>query len=526
MADQPLVESSDVELRAWACYDFANSPYWQSYAVSLMPALMTWMAELYTTKVLYGTAELFNFNDRDPLTTIPGVGLTPKAFYPTVMSIAYLLQTLGLLCYSSAGDYGNNRKRLLMNATYGGSLFIMLSIVGVSSSTWWMLAVFRVLAGTLFALSSAWYNSYLAVLTASHPTVLEAGRRTNGGSTKVEVQEKLADSFSEKGFLYGYVGGVSSQLVVTGILFFQCFDSSCSEFEILLTPALCCALIGVWWAAFATIVFRYLKDRPGPPLPPGGVVVLGLKETCGAVASLRKYKNMMIFTAAYLLVSDAINTFTSVGGLIIASGEASADGSGDRASGFLLMITNIVAATACLIGLLIFPPLKEFFGASNKTVLILECGIFAFMCVGGGMGMVTWRPPFGFAIIMLSALLFLGQIQALLRSMFALLIPRGKESTFFALYAISDRGSNMIGTVVTAVVANATGSYVGVYWYLFLAFGTAGLLLSRVNVAEGIEEAAQDFSEEKIADGPSPKPEVKGSPNLDEPKKGEKEFNL
>ena len=60
-----VIESSDAEMRAWAFYDFANSPYWQSYAVSLAPTLMTFLAELYTTKSLNGTATLFNFIDQD-----------------------------------------------------------------------------------------------------------------------------------------------------------------------------------------------------------------------------------------------------------------------------------------------------------------------------------------------------------------------------------------------------------------------------------------------------------------------------
>jgi UMF1 family MFS transporter len=103
----------------------------------------------------------------------------------------------------------------------------------------------------------------------------------------------------------------------------------------------------------------------------------------------------------------------------------------------------------------------------------------------------------GFYAMMAVALLFLGQIQGLLRSVFAMLIPKGSESTFFALYAITDRGSNVIGTVVTAVVHNATGSYQHVFWYLVFAFGAAMVLLTQVDIAAGKEEAEHSFTPKK-----------------------------
>ena len=87
---------------------------------------------------------------------------------------------------------------------------------------------------------------------------------------------------STQGMAVGYVGGVGSQIVVYVILKnFECFDSTCSEMNFLLLPALCCSLVGLWWAGFSLITFKFLKERPGPPLPEGrGLVSLGWQQSC------------------------------------------------------------------------------------------------------------------------------------------------------------------------------------------------------------------------------------------------------
>ena len=55
----------------------------------------------------------------------------------------------------------------------------------------------------------------------------------------------------------------------------------------------------------------------------------------------------------------------------------------------------------------------------------------------------------GYYIMNFFGLLVLGHMQALFRSLFSLLIPEGEEASYFALFAITDRGSNLIGAVVT-----------------------------------------------------------------------------
>ena len=53
----------------------------------------------------------------------------------------------------------------------------------------------------------------------------------------------------------------------------------------------------------------------------------------------------------------------------------------------------------------------------------------------------------------------LGGTQALSRSFFSLLIPRGREGEYFSLYSACERGTSWFGTLLFGVVFQVTGSY-------------------------------------------------------------------
>jgi UMF1 family MFS transporter len=422
---------------------------------------------------------------------MPGTGFTTAALYPAVVMVGYFLQVVALLSFSAVGDYGNNRKKYLIGATFAGSFCILLSIVGINSSLWWLFASFRIMSGVFFILAVGWYNSFLPTLTAVYPNVLAA----QGSEQRTVAESMISDSVSTQGMAVGYVGGVFSQIVVYVILKnFECFDSTCSEMNFLLLPALCCSLVGLWWAGFSLITFKFLKERPGPPLPNRhGLISLGWRQSCTTICSIIKgNKQMSIFFLAYILASDGFNTFTNVAALLLATGQAG----GERPPPSSIMVLNMLGAFGCLVGVAICGPLKELVGATSKTTLVVECVVYCIASAAGGLGAVTALDGMGYYIMVAVGLLVLGHMQALFRSLFALLIPEGEEASYFALFAITDRGSNLIGAVVTFLVSNATGGYIGVYWYLVLAFGIAGALLSQVDVEAGMAVAKQKVKAE------------------------------
>ncbi len=64
-----------------------------------------------------------------------------------------------------------------------------------------------------------------------------------------------------------------------------------------------------------------------------------------------------------------------------------------------------------------------------------------------------------FFLLALAIGVVLGGTQALSRSFFSLLIPRGREGEYFSLYNAAERGTSWFGTLLFGVVFQLTGSY-------------------------------------------------------------------
>jgi UMF1 family MFS transporter len=80
----------------------------------------------------------------------------------------------------------------------------------------------------------------------------------------------------------------------------------------------------------------------------------------------------------------------------------------------------------------------------------------------------------------------LGGSQALSRSLYSQLVPRGREAEFFSLYQAMERGTSWLGTLVFGLVHQFSHSYRWAIIALVVFFVLGGLLLSRVRMREGI----------------------------------------
>jgi MFS transporter, UMF1 family len=93
----------------------------------------------------------------------------------------------------------------------------------------------------------------------------------------------------------------------------------------------------------------------------------------------------------------------------------------------------------------------------------------------------------------------LGGSQALSRSVYSLMIPKGQESEYFGLYEISDKGTSWLGPLLFGLALQLTGSYRVALLSLIVFFAVGMLLLFKVNVRQGVLEAGEQNSASAIA---------------------------
>ncbi len=86
----------------------------------------------------------------------------------------------------------------------------------------------------------------------------------------------------------------------------------------------------------------------------------------------------------------------------------------------------------------------------------------------------------------------MGGSQALSRSIFSFLIPRGQEAEYFSLYEISDKGTSWLGPLLYGLAIQWTGSYRAAVISLIVFFVGGLALLARVDVGRGAVAAGNE----------------------------------
>ena len=237
---------------------------------------------------------------------------------------------------------------------------------------------------------------------------------------------------------------------------------------------------GIWWGAFTIIPYLRLRDRP-----PAGVWAEGGRSTLAqsfgqlrdTLRHLRGYPQTLTFLIAYLFYNDGIQT-------VIYAASIYGQEQIKLSSGQLILIILVVQFVA-FAGALVFGRLAARYGAFRSIL-----GSLVLWCVVVGVG---YELPVGrFAPFLVLAVLIglvLGGSQALTRSLFSHLIPHGRAAEYFSLYQSAERGTSWLGTLVFGLIYQLTGSYRSAIIALVAFFVVGGLILARVDVRRGIEDA-------------------------------------
>jgi UMF1 family MFS transporter len=87
----------------------------------------------------------------------------------------------------------------------------------------------------------------------------------------------------------------------------------------------------------------------------------------------------------------------------------------------------------------------------------------------------------------------LGGSQALSRSVYSLMIPKGQEAEYFSVYEVSDKGTSWLAPLLFGLAYQFTGSYRLAILSLIIFFAVGLALLSRVNVRKAVLEAGNEI---------------------------------
>jgi UMF1 family MFS transporter len=236
----------------------------------------------------------------------------------------------------------------------------------------------------------------------------------------------------------------------------------------------------IWWAAFTVIPFVRLRNRPAQhvvAVGDGSLLQRSFGQLFTTFREMRNYPMTVTFLLAYLFYNDGIQTVIN---------SASTYGAEQLdLSQQVLIATILVVQFVAFGGALLFGRLAERYGAYR---LILSGTALWMVIVVLAVFLPTGRAV-PFLVLAVGIGIVMGGTQALSRSFFSLLIPRGREGEYFSLYQACERGTSWFGSVLFALMFQLTGSYRPSIIALIIFFVLGGLFLLRLDPQRGIREA-------------------------------------
>jgi UMF1 family MFS transporter len=421
------------EHRAWYWYDWANS------------AFATTIAGVLFAPYLIEVAEEAAVDDR---ISVLGVSVDPGSLPSYLIAFSTIVSALLLPVIGAWADRTARKKDLLAGFAWSGAAFASL-LFFVTGDNWQLGAVSFLFANTLFAASVVVNDSIL---------------------TRIATEDER-DRVSSRGWAFGYAGG--GLLLAVNFLMLTLMDDQGLAARVSMLSA------AVWWAGFTVI--PWLRLGRYEPLHveqvEGGLVRQSFGQLAATLRHVRGYPVTLTFLLAYLFFNDGIQTVIS-----------SASTYGVEELGFetsTVLATYLLVQFVAVFGALAFGRLAESLGA-KKVIL---GGITLWMVIVVAALFVPERALVPFLLLGVAIGVVLGGTQALARSYFSLLIPRGFEAEYFSFYHAMERGTSWFGALVFGLVHQLTDSYRPAIFALIVFFVIGGLLLLKVDTVRGIEEA-------------------------------------
>jgi UMF1 family MFS transporter len=422
----------------WYFYDWANSAFFTTVVTVFLGPYLTTITK--------------NAADANDLVYPLGIPVASGSFYPYTVSLSVILQVFFLPILGAIADYSQAKKQLMLLFGYIGA-FLTIGMYFLEGSNYLLGGALFLLANLSFGASVVFYNALL-------PEIASPDER---------------DTVSSRGWAFGYIGG--GILLAINLAVF----SNVERLGLTTGQAvrLSLASAGVWVAGFTLIPLLTLRSHQSTRrLPPGErYLTIGFKQLRHTLSSARNYPHTLLFIAAYLFYNDGIQA------VIALSSQFGQEELGLPLS--TLTAAILMVQFVAFFGALAFGWLSRRIG--SKRAILLSLAIWTVTTLAGFL--VQRGSAAQFFILAAFIALVLGGSQAISRSVFSLMIPKGQEAEYFSLYEVSERGTSWLAPLFFGLALQYTGSYRVALTSLVVFFVIGFALLSRVDVRRAALDA-------------------------------------
>jgi len=417
------------ELRAWAMYDWANSAFQSTIITAVFPDFFSSVA----------AADL------------PPAVATARFAWATTIAVT-IIAILGPILGAIA-DYRAMKKRLLAVFMVIG-VIATLAMAGIDRGEWQSALLIFMVANVAIAASFVFYDSLLPHIAAPD-----------------EI-----DRVSTGAYALGYLGG---GIVLIVNLLWILMPATFGIPDTIAAIKLSFISVAAWWLLFSIPLLRGVAE-PARALEADetgreSTIGVAFKRVFETFHELRGYRNAFLMLVAFLLYNDGIQTIIRMA--TIYGAEVGIDRNARIAAFVVVQFVGV--------------PFSFLFGSvagriGAKTAIFVSLGVYVGISVLAFFMTTAWQ---FFALAFLVGTVQ-GGSQALSRSLFARMIPKHKSSEYFGFFSVFEKFAGIAGPAMFAASVTFFGSSRAAVLSVILFFVAGGLVLTRVNVAEGEAQVA------------------------------------
>jgi UMF1 family MFS transporter len=444
-AERPKVNDKR-EIFGWAMYDWANS------------AFSTTVGTVFLGPYLANLAGKAVLASQDGVARILGIPIAPDSFFPYCISISVGMQVLFLPILGAIADYSHRRKQMMqLFATLGALATILMFFT--TAPVWWLGGLLFVVANLAFGAAMVFYNSYL-------PDIASEDQR---------------DRVSSYGWAMGYLG--DGLLLILNLAFYMFSDKLGVPQDLAVRINLASA--GVWWLSFSFFTWARLRTRHAVKQLPKGesYTRVGFRQLWSTVREMKNFPETLKYLLAYFLYNDGIQTVIAVSSTFAA---APLIRGGVGMAQDMLIIVILMIQFIAFFGALLWGKLANWVGA--KRSIIVSLVIWAGVVIFAYFGLKGENRVIEFFIMGAFIALVMGGSQAISRSLFAQMIPSGKQAEYYSFYEISERGTSWLGPLLFGLMNQVFGSLRPAILSLIFFFVMGLIILPFVNVKKAVED--------------------------------------
>lgn len=372
----------------WAIYDWANSAFMTTVASGFFPVFF----KLYWNQGV------------DPNTSTARLGWAN--------SIASLIVALMAPVLGAAADRGSKKKKFLVFFAYLGCL-MTAGLFLVHEGNWKLACLLYVFGLLGFSGSNIFYDSLL-------PTV---------------ARHDSVDRVSGLGYGMGYLGGGLLFLINLTMYWWPELFGLASPLE---AVRFAFVTVAVWWAGFTLFTLAWVKEEEaGEKVPLSTTIAEGLSQVMATLRKIKHLRTAFLFLVAYWLYIDGVDTI-----IRMAVDYGISLGFGHQDLLLALLLTQFVAFPAAIL----YSRWGQQIGV--RRAIMLAIGIYMAVTVWGVF--IESRMEFYVLAMVIGSVQ--GGIQALSRSYFTRLIPRGRAAEFFGFYNMLGKFAAIVGPVMVGLV--------------------------------------------------------------------------